>query len=281
VAHRNRSDDVQPTANEPELSHEERLLDAALEFGVIQELRDGRYMFVAQRTRLGRSRQEVIETLQKRPRVVDALEERVGMIRPSWDKQFLPKTNETTRPSQPPHHFLAFAPGQAQPVNPRFVEAGFRVEAFWAAGTGSAGGHFVRGHFHPRDLSSGFEAQHLGNRTELHGLHIRAVNGRPFGIRSLRHRVTTNRELPNKPFSIDGFSNYSVQILLARTFDPRRTVREQFTAFPAGPVIGNDPALPWQTVHVFGFEFVKEVYIASSASVDLDDITLVPYEIPQ
>jgi hypothetical protein len=93
--------------------------------------------------------------------------------------------------------------------------------------------------------------------------------------------VTSNRELPNKPFSIEGFSNYSVQILVARSFDPRRSVREQFTAFPAGPVQGNDVALPWRTTHVFGFEFVHEVYVASSASADIDDIVLVPFEVPR
>ena len=65
---------------------------------------------------------------------------------------------------------------------------------------------------------------------------------------------------------------------MARAFDPRRSVREQFLAFPVGLPVGNDARLPWQTLHVFGFEFVREVYIASSASVDIDDIALVPLD---
>ena len=40
---------------------------------------------------------------------------------------------------------------------------------------------FKRAHFHPPDLSTGFEAQHLGHPDELHGIYIRSLDGKPFG----------------------------------------------------------------------------------------------------
>lgn len=177
------------------------------------------------------------------------------------------------RPSQP----MAFAPGQTPTANPNFVEHGFLVETFWAARTGTRDAYFKRGHFHPPDLASGFEAQHLGNPKELHGLYIRSLDGMPFGIKSLRYRVTRNRELPYKPFSIEGFNNYSVNVLLSRTFDPRLPVRPQFVAFPVGLAAGNDLSLPWWPLPVTGFELVDQLYLTSSASVDIDDIVLTRF----
>jgi hypothetical protein len=169
---------------------------------------------------------------------------------------------------------LAFAPGPAR-ANPSFVEGGFVVEAFWAVKTGTPAGHFVPAHFHPPTLATGFEGQHWGYRDELHGIHIRAQDGRPFWLKSLRYRVTRNRELKHRPFSIEGFSNFSVNVLVATRFDPWLAVRTQFAAFPLGPPLGNDLSLPFLTLPITGFEHVTEVFIASSASVDLDDIVLV------
>ena len=177
------------------------------------------------------------------------------------------------RPSQP----MAFAPGQTPTANPSFVEHGFLIETFWAVRTGTRDAYFKRGHFHPPDLYSGFEAQHLGNPKELHGLYIRSLDGMPFGIKSLRYRVTRNRELPYKPFSIEGFNNYSVNVLLSRTFDPRLPVRPQFVAFPVGLAAGNDLSLPWWPLPVTGFELVDQLYLTSSASVDIDDIVLTRF----
>lgn len=173
---------------------------------------------------------------------------------------------------------LPFMPGQDPVANPSFVERGFRVEAFWAVRTGTPDASFARGHFHPDDLASGFEAQHLGHPNELHGLFIRSLDGRPFGVKSVRYRVTRNREIPSKPLSIQGYNNYSVQLLLARSFDPKRSVRVQFIGVPLGLPLGNDLTLPWATAHVFGFEFVEQIFIASSASVDIDDIVLLRNE---
>ena len=173
------------------------------------------------------------------------------------------------RPTQP----MAFAPGQGE-VNPSFREHGFLVEAFWAVRVGSPEGYYRRAHFHPPSLATGFEAQHLGNPDELHGIYIRSLDGKPFGVKQLRYRVTRNRQLPLKPLSIAGFSNYNVNVLLARTFDPRWSIRGQFVGFPVGLPAGNDITLPWWTLLVTGFETVEGVYIASSASVDFDDIVL-------
>ena len=109
---------------------------------------------------------------------------------------------------------------------------------------------------------------------------IRTLDGTRFGLKSLRYRVTRNRQLPNKPQSIEGFSNFNVNVLVARSYDPRAPIRTQFVSFPVGLPVGNDLNLPWWTLHIFGFELVDRVYIASSASVDFDDIVLTRSEPP-
>ena len=180
------------------------------------------------------------------------------------------------RPSRPA---MSFPPGQGT-SNPSFVQEGFLVEAFWAVNTGTPEAYFKRAHFHPPDLSSGFEAQHLGNPNELHGIFIRSLDGKRFGLRSLQYRVTRNRQIPNKALSIRGFSNYSINVLVGRSFDPRASIRTYFVAFPVGLPMGNDVTLPWWTLPIFGFEKVEQVYIASSASVDFDNIILTRSEPP-
>jgi hypothetical protein len=178
-----------------------------------------------------------------------------------------------------PDSRLAFAPGRGN-VNPWFVQEGFLVEAFWTLKTGTPEASFRLAHFHPPNLSSGFEAQHLGNHDQLHGLYIRSLDGKPFGLKRLRYRVTRNRQIPNKPTSIDGFSNFNVNVLVATSFDPRRPIRTQFVSFPVGLPIGNDLSLPWFSLRILGFERINHVYIASSASVDFDDIVLTKREPP-
>ena len=180
---------------------------------------------------------------------------------------------------RPPGFLLPFEPGTGT-ENPSFVQEGFLVESFWVGKIGTREGFFKRSHFHPNDLSSGFEAQHLGNPNELHGLYIRSLDGKRFGVRSLRYRVTRNRQIPTKPLSIEGFSNYNVNVLIARSFDPRTPIRAQFTPLPIGLPVGNDLNLPWFTLRIFGFQLVDQVYIASTASVDFDDIVLTKSEPP-
>ena len=174
---------------------------------------------------------------------------------------------------QVPVSALAFSPGGGN--NPSFVQEGFLVEAFWATRIGSFDAGFKHAHFHPPDLSSGFEAQHFGNANELHGLFIRSLDGKPFSLKSLRYRVTRNRQLPRRPLSIEGFNNFDVYILVGTAFDPRRMIRSQFVTFPVGLATGNDLTLPWWTLPVSGVGVVQQIFIASSASVDFDNIALV------
>ncbi len=178
-----------------------------------------------------------------------------------------------------PGSFLPSEPGEGT-GNPSFVQEGFLVEAFWAGKIGTREGFFKHAHFHPPDLSTGFEAQHLGNPDELHGIYLRSVDGKHFGLKSLRYRVTRNRQIPGKPLSIQGFSNYNVNVLVARSFDPRTSIRAQFILFPIGLPVGNETTLPWWTLRISGFGLVDQVYIASSASVDFDNIVLIRNQPP-
>ena len=246
---------------------EGRALDMAYEQDLLE--RNGRW-YLFDGVRLGMRRPEIKKFLRDNPDVLFEMERKAGLA---------PAAAPAAPGSKvPPHSTRAFAPGQPVSVNPSFVEQGFRVESFWAVGVGTPEAYFKRAHFHPPDLVTGFEAQHLGNPSELSGIFIRALDGRPFGIRSLRYRVTRNRQIPSKPLSLDGYNNFAVQVLLAESFDPRRTVRSQFTGFPAGLPLGNDPTLPWSTLYISGFELATEVYIASSASIDIDNIVLVRAE---
>jgi hypothetical protein len=159
------------------------------------------------------------------------------------------------------------------PHNPSFVENGLHVEAFWAIDVGRKSGHFIAGHFHPKDLSTGFEGQHYGARRELHGLFIRATNGKPLTLKSLNYRVTKNREL-GRNLSIDRFSIHDVSIFVGTSFDPTQPLLGQLIPFSVGPPIGNDITLPFFTLVISGFEGVTELFIASSTSVDFDDIVV-------
>jgi hypothetical protein len=185
--------------------------------------------------------------------------------------------DETRASLTPPPLATAFAPGSGT-ANPSFVENGFLVEAFWSVRTGLPDGHFIRAHFHPADLSTGFEGQHYGHGDQLHGIYIRATDGKPFWLKSLRYRVTRNREIPRNPLSIQGFTNFNVQVLIGTTFDPHLSIRSQFVGFPVGMAVSSDRELPWSTLAVLGFERVTQVYIASSASVDFDDIVVARWE---
>ena len=176
-----------------------------------------------------------------------------------------------------PGSLLPFEPGQGT-ENASFRQEGFLVESFWAQKTASREGSFKPSHFHPADLSAGFEAQHFSGVNDLHGIFIRSLDGKLFGLKSLRYRVTRNRQIPRKPLSIDGFSTFDVQVLIARSFEPRDRIRPQFRTFPVGLPLGNETNLPWMTLRVSGFEVVDRLYIASTASVDFDDIVLTRRE---
>jgi hypothetical protein len=178
-----------------------------------------------------------------------------------------------------PGSLLPFEPGQGT-GNASFRQEGFLVESFWGNKIASREGSFKPSHFHPADLSTGFEAQHFAGVNDLHGIFIRSLDGKLFGLKSLRYRVTRNRQIPRKPLSIEGFSTFDVQVLIARSFDPRDRIRPQFRTFPVGLPLGNEANLPWMTLRVSGFELVDRLYIASTASVDFDDIVLTRREPP-
>jgi hypothetical protein len=197
------------------------------------------------------------------------------------------RTKQTEKTPGQPSRISMRLPGASLPSepgqgvgNPSFVQEGFLVEAFWAAKIGTREGFFKPAHFHPPDLSTGFEAQHLGNPDELHGVYIRSLDGKNFDLKRLRYRVTRNRQLPGKSVSIQGFSNYDVNVLVARSFDPRVSIRAQFVPFSVGMSMGNELSLPWWTLRISGFGLVSQLYIASSASVDFDDIVLTRNEPP-
>ncbi len=99
-------------------------------------------------------------------------------------------------------------------------------------------------------------------------------------MKSPRYRVTRNRQMPAKPLSIEGFSNFNVSVFVARSFDPRSFISAQFVPLPVRIAVGSDTRLPWSTLRFFGFELVDQVYIASSASVAFDDIVLTRREPP-
>ena len=202
-----------------------------------------------------------------------AAERTIAFTGPVLSAESSARVHEPDPLGLPRKTFRVPSPGLAS-VNPKFSENGFLVEAFWAVEVGSKVGHFIQGHFHPKDLATGFEGQHYGGRRELHGLFIKAEDGKPFNLKSLRCRVTRNRELPDRNRSIDGFSLYDVQILISTSFDPGQPLWGQLVPFSVGPPVGNDLDQPFSTLSISGFNEVTQVFIASSASVDFDDIVL-------
>lgn len=166
--------------------------------------------------------------------------------------------------------------GVLHPGSPRFVEDGLHVEAFWASQIGSPRGRFIVGHFHPPDLATGGEAQHFGWHHELHGIYLRRTDGQPFSLRSLDFRITLNKNLPSKNRSIKGFAIDDVHLLVAVTFDPKRSVTSQFLRFPVGVGVDNDPERVFRRIRFVELEGVTQVFIGSSASVDIDNIATVP-----
>ena len=162
------------------------------------------------------------------------------------------------------------------PGSPRFVEDGMHIEAFWASKIGTPQGRFIVGHFHPPDLASGFEAQHFGSERELHGIYLRRVDGQPFSLRSLNYRLTVNKNLPGRHRTIKGFALDDVHLLVAVTFDPKRPAAAQFLRFPVGVGVDNDPERPFRRMTFVELEAITQVFIGSSASMDIDNLVTVP-----
>ncbi|MEA5533537.1 PEP-CTERM sorting domain-containing protein [Crocosphaera sp. XPORK-15E] len=156
---------------------------------------------------------------------------------------------------------------QLAPGNKCFVEDGINVEAFSSRNTGSTGsdpGHFHEGgHFH---ASNSYEAQHFSQADRLLGVYLTLVNGRNFSLTQLAYQL---RDITNV---IDGFTADDTKILISTEFEPTQPVAGQFTEIS----LGNDINLPFQTLELSGFENISQVYIASSAGVNFDNINVVP-----
>jgi hypothetical protein len=152
----------------------------------------------------------VVLTLAVNARVATAEERTITFTAPrvvAGDPSQLGDTH-VLDPTLPLKSGRTLPPGLLPPgplaANPGFDEQGLWIEAFWAVNIGTVEGRFVRGHFHPRDLAPGFEAQHYGGPRELHGLFIKALDGRPFSLRRLKYRVTRNKEMPGKDAASTG-----------------------------------------------------------------------------
>src|SRR5215468_10142348 len=142
-----------------------------------------------------------------------------------------------------PGSLLPFEPGQGT-ENASFRQEGFLVEAFWAQKTASREGSFKPSHFHPADLSTGFEAQHFAGVNDLHGIFIRSLDGKLFGLKSLRYRVTRNRQIRRKPLSIDGSAPST-----CTCSSPVRSIlatesRRSFAPSPLGCLSATTPIFP-------------------------------------
>lgn len=66
------------------------------------------------------------------------------------------------------------------------------------------------------------------------------------------------------------------KILISTEFDPTLPIAGQFTEFS----LGNDISLTFQTLSLFGFEDITQIYIASSGDVNFDNITINPIPEP-
>src|SRR5215471_8038748 len=142
-----------------------------------------------------------------------------------------------------PGSLLPFEPGQGT-ENASFRQEGFLVEAFWAQKTASREGSFTPSHFHPAELSTGFEAQHFAGVNDLHGIFIRSLDGKLFGLKSLRYRVTRNRQIRRKPLSIDGSAPST-----CTCSSPVRSIlatesRRSFAPSPLGCLSATTPIFP-------------------------------------
>ncbi len=143
-----------------------------------------------------------------------------------------------------------------------FIEDGFNVEAFSAQEIGTTSAFFSdHAHFH---ASHSYEGQHFSAVNKLLGVYLTSVNGSHFSLESLDYQF---RDASN---IIDGFGMNDIKILISTKFDPTMAVKSQFMEYS----IGNDTTLPFQPLEFSEFENINQVYIASSAGVNFDNITV-------
>lgn len=157
-----------------------------------------------------------------------------------------------------------------------FVENGVNVEAFSAQEIGSPSAYFSNtAHFHTRhsheDNHTSSEHQHFSNEFALLGSFITRKNGGLFTLESLDFQL---RDIESGVIS--GYTPDDIKILISTEFDPTKPVLGQFVEYS----IGNDISLPFQTLSIDGFEKISQVYIGSSAGVNLANINVTPVPEP-
>ena len=157
-----------------------------------------------------------------------------------------------------------------------FVENGINVESFSAQEIGSPSAYFSdTAHFHTRhsheDHHTSSEHQHFSNELALLGSFITLENDGLFTLNSLDFQL---RDIESGVIS--GYTPDDIKILISTEFDPLKPVLGQFVEYS----IGNDISLPFQTLSIDGFEKISQVYIGSSAGVNLTNIDLTPVPEP-
>ena len=166
------------------------------------------------------------------------------------DGSFVSRTVSFTNPS-----VISSGGGKLNNLDGYFTEDNTWVEAF-ADGTTT----FSTGSL---SIASGGYLMQRNSGSSVRGLFIQAADGAAFTLSSLDYRLVATTSLP-------GFSSSDVKVLVSRTFDPTMDAlqMQQFS-------IGSTVQSTFSTLG-FGSQFtnVTGLFIASSASVDFDNIVI-------
>jgi uncharacterized delta-60 repeat protein len=137
-----------------------------------------------------------------------------------------------------------------------FVENRVWVEGFTDSGTSFGVGGLTL-------TSSTYVTQSFLSKSQLRGFFIEAADGAPFTLASLKYRIGSTT-------SVNGFTSSAVKVLVATTYDPTLDGL-QMQAFS----IGGSAQSTFSTLNFSNqFTDVTRLFIASSATVDFDDIVI-------
>ncbi len=156
-------------------------------------------------------------------------------------------------------------PQLSGPTSQCIVQENVNVEAFSAQEIGSESSFFSdTAHFH---ASNSYEAQHFVDENGLLGVYLTLTNGGKFNLESLDYQL---RDIERGVIS--GFPSDDIKLLIATEFDPAQPVSSQFTQFS----IGNTFPDSFQTLDLEDGDFqnISQVFISSSAGVNLDNINI-------